>query len=121
MDLRVHLEFTKDDCHMNNNKIEKILWSIGVLFFSSVFFFTIKTVPLSVYFMIIDLLLLGLILKYSVRKNRHLFCNILVAAGANMISYIGIRTVQENIISWHFYGRNWYVYLLFCGYIGEVL
>ena len=106
---------------MNNNKIEKILWPIGVLFFSSIFFFTIKTVPLSVYFMIIDLLLLGLILKYSVRKNRYLFCNILVAAWANMVSYIGIRTVQENIISWHFYGRNWYVYLLFCGYIGEIL
>lgn len=106
---------------MNNNRTEKILWPISVLFFSSIFFFTIKTVPLSVYFMIIDLLLLSLILKYSVRKNRYLFCNVLMAAGANIVSYIGVRAVQENIMSWHFYGRNWYIYLLFCGYIGEVL
>lgn len=106
---------------MKEKRNNFLLRLVGVFFISTLFFFTVKTVPASVYFLMVDSILFWLVIKYSVRKNRRLFSDILYMAGTNAAAYLTIRTMQKDVVSWSLYGRNWYVYLVVLCYIGLIL
>ena len=54
---------------MKEKRNNFLLRLVGVFFISTLFFFTVKTVPASVYFLMVDSILFWLVIKYSVRKK----------------------------------------------------